>query len=225
MSWASIRGFVLGGVIATSALWPAVAIAPVTANSSASSYTKPCTALTNSPRRPPATIRIWVPHLHRIWRPTLREYILRVMSAGAAPTWLPDESLRVMALGIYQYTMYEVMHPSEKKRKRAGCYDLKNGGSEGQYVWPYSGLRPYTPKQEQALDDVWGITVWKPHRGHWWYPRLGWLDGYGGKCGTGVDGWHLPEDEITDCAKEGFGWRKILSMYLAPMKVKEQIPM
>jgi hypothetical protein len=166
-------------------------------------------------------IRVWVPHLHKVWRPTLREYTLRVMSAGAAPAYLPDASLRVMALVVSQYAWYEALHPSEDKRSpRAGCWDIKNGGAEGQYVWPYSGLRPYTKRQEAAVDDVLGWTLWKPRDGRHWFFRPGWRDGYGGRCGTAIDRWHIPEDEVTDCAKRGWSWQRIVRAYLGPVKLE-----
>ena len=206
-----MRSFILGGVIAFAALVP---VGPVGGESAAA----PCRAGATSRYHPPATIRVWVPHLHRVWRPTMREYVLRVMSAGAAPAYLPDASLRVMAVAISQYAWYEALHPSEAKRSpRAGCWDIKNGGSEGQYVWPYGGLRPYTKRQEQAVDDVLGTVALKHGR----FFRLGWRDGYKGRCGTAIDGWHIPEDEVTDCAKRGWGWRRILRVYLHPVHLRQ----
>lgn len=212
---ASVRSFVIGGVIAVAMLWPSQAVAPVAASGG-------CEGSAWSRHVPPKTIRVWVPHRHTIWKPTFREYILRVMSAGAAPAYLPDASLRVMALAIQQYAWYEALHPSEDKRKRAGCYDIKNGGSEGQYVWPYSGLRPYTKRQEAAVDEVLGYTLWKPRDGGvWWFPRIGWRDGYGGRCGSHIDRWHIPEDEVTACANAGWGWKRIIRAYLSPIRLEE----
>jgi hypothetical protein len=205
----AVRSFVIGGVIASAMLWPGPAIAPTSASA-------PCQPGAHSRHRPPATIRVWVPHLHKVWQPTFREYVLRVMSAGAAPSHLPDASLRVMALAISQYAWYEALHPSEEKRKpRAGCYDIKNGGAEGQYVWPYSGLRPYSKRQERAVDEVLGWSVRKYGK----FIRTGWRDGYGGRCGTGVDRWHIPEDEVSDCARRGWTWQRIVRTYLAPVKL------
>ena len=205
------RSFIIGGVIAASILMP------TGIHGGAASASAGCDAIWHQRRTAPDVIRVWVPHLHKIWRPAFREYVLRVMSAGAAPGYLPLESMKVMAFGIAQYATWEMLHPSEDKRKRAGCYDIQNGGSEGQYVWPYSGLRPYTKRQEEAVDAVLGWSAWKFGR----YFRLGWRDGYGRKCGDprSIDRWHLPEDEITACAKKGWGWKRIVKVYLAPVRL------
>jgi hypothetical protein len=212
---ASMRSFVIGGVIALAMLWPSQAVAPANASTS-------CAPGATSRRVPPATIRVWVPHLHRIWRPSMREYVLRVMSAGAAPAHLPEASLQAMALAITQYAWFEALHPSEEKRKphAGGCFDIKNGGTTGQYVWPYSGLKPYTKKQEQAVDSIWGWTLWKRRAGGQWFFRPGWRDGYGGACRSGADRWHLPEDEATACAKAGWDWKRIVSFYYGPVVLK-----
>jgi hypothetical protein len=205
---------IIGGVIAFSMLWPTSVVAP---SSTQASSTKTCERTWHSSRRYPDEVRIWVPHLHRIVVFEFRDYVLHVMSAGAAPSSLPSESLKVMALAIAQYTLYEVLHPSDDKHKKGGCYDLKNGGSEGQYVWPYSGLKPYTKRQERAYDAIAGWTLWKRHHGVRWLFRPGWVDGYSGECKTGIDRWRVPEDEVTQCAKKGWGWKRIIRTYLDPV--------
>jgi len=169
----------------------------------------PSCARWTSRTTPPRTIRVFRADLHRVDRVPFRLYVQRVMASGAWPAYKPMESLNDGAIVVKQYAWYEAL-----RGHRTGwgqCFDIRDGGW-GQYyrsdVTVHSRIR-------RAVRATWPISLRKNGR----FFRTGWR-GYGGRCGQVVNGWHLFEDGVTDCARRGMGWRHILRVYLDPVAIR-----
>lgn len=169
-----------------------------------------CTAW-NSRFTPPDTIRVLLPHNSHIVEVPLKTYVLRVMAAGAWPGNKPLASLQAGSIAIKQYAWYEILHWTPDKMKGNRCYDIRNGGAQGQLYRPKTGLRNWNRRQRLAVESTWNWSIRKNDR----LFRTGWR-GYGGKCGSMVDGWHLFEDGVTDCARKGKNLKQILRIYYGP---------
>ena len=165
----------------------------------------------SSRTRPPDTIRVFRMHRRgssvpaRIDVIPFRTYVGRVMASGAWPAHLPRESLKVGAIAIKQYAWWYVLHHQSGYRLRGQCYDIKDGD---QY---YRGGVRVGSRIKAAVDATWTVSLRKSGR----FFRTGWSGG-GGDCGSRYDGWHLPENGVTACARDGWGWRRILRHYLDP---------
>jgi hypothetical protein len=169
-----------------------------------------CTAW-KSHYTPPDTIRVLLPYNSNIVEVPLKTYVLRVMAAGAWPGTKPIASLRAGAIAIKQYAWHEILHWTPDKMKRNRCYDIRNGGDEGLLYRPKTGLVHWNKKQLSAVESTWYWSIRKNDR----LFRTGYR-GYGGKCGSMVDGWHLFEDGVTDCARRGKTLKQILDIYYGP---------
>lgn len=187
---------------------PAVGSIPVSAR------TQHCTGW-ELRHTPPPYIRVYLPRGKRVIKVPFKEYVGHVMAAGASPvaSYRNFDAHAVMAFAIMNYAWWETNHPSDLKRSPSGqCYDIRNGGwDHAQYVKPYSGWRWPNALQRRAIDAVWGWRARTRTR----FVRTGWTAGYGGKCKTHNDGWHLPEDETTTCARNGWEWKRIVTTYLS----------
>lgn len=164
---------------------------------------------------PPPYIRVYFPLGKHVVKVPFKEYIGAVMAAGASPVakYRPLQAHAVMAFAIMGYAWWEANHPSNYKRSPSGkCYDIRNGGwDHAQYVRPNSGWKHPSKIQRDAIDLVWGWRA-RAHSGRWIRP--GWTAGYQTACRKHDNGWHLPEDETTDCARRGMDWKKIVRIYL-----------
>lgn len=206
MSAASVRGFVLGGVIAFAALWPAHAVAPVAAAGKA----RHSCAAWHSRTVPPPTIRIWVKKGRgTIVKRNFRRYVAEVMAAGAWPG-KPFVSARVGALVIAQFAWWETLHRPCDRKLRGKPYDIENGGAH--QLWRRKdGLRKPSRAQFAAVDSILGMSI----RKHGRFIRTGW-NGGGGRCGKIRDGWHVGEDAVRDCARRGKTFEQIIRIYYSP---------
>jgi len=134
-----------------------------------------------------------------------RTYVGRVMASGAWPAGLPRESLKVGAIAIKQYAWWHVLNHQSGYRLRGTCYDIRDGD---QY---YKGSVHIHSRIKAAVDATWDVSLRKSGR----FFRTGWSGG-GRGCGSSYDGWHLPENATTACARKGWGWKRILHRYLDP---------
>lgn len=203
-----MRSFVIGGVLAAAVLWPATAVAPVAAAASRN----PC-ASWSSRFFPPRTIRVWVKaNGGYVVERDFRAYVAEVMAAGAWPDakYRPDASLEAGALAIKQYAWYEVLRRPCDRTFRGQPYDIENGGIH--QLWrPKGGLIEPTKRQFRAVAATW----WDHIEKHGRFIRTGWT-GSGGRCGEVRDGWHLYEDGVTACARQGKTYRQIVRLYYGP---------
>ncbi len=165
----------------------------------------------SSRTRPPATIRVFRLHRRgssvpaRVEVVPFRTYVARVMASGAWPAYLPRESLKVGAVAIKQYAWWFALHHQSGYRLRGKCYDIRDGD---QY---YKGAVHVSAKIGAAVEATWNVSLRKSGR----FFRSGWSGG-GRGCGSSYDGWHLPENGVTACARKGWGWQRILRRYLDP---------
>jgi hypothetical protein len=168
--------------------------------------------------RPPDTIRVFRMHRRgssvpaRIDVVPFKTYVERVMASGAWPAYLPRESLRVGAIAIKQYAWWYVLNHQRGYRLHGRCYDIRDGD---QY---YRGAVRVHSRIQAAVDATWGVSLRKSGR----FFRTGWSGG-GRGCGSAYDGWHLPENGTTACARKGWGWERILRRYLDP-KLRLVVP-
>ncbi len=169
-----------------------------------------CTTWT-SRTKPPETIRVFRLHRRgssvpaRIDVVPFKTYVQRVMASGAWPATLPRESLRVGAIAIKQYAWWYVLHHQRGYRLRGQCYDIRDGD---QY---YRGGVAIHSRIKAAVEATWSVSLRKSGR----FFRSGWSGG-GSGCGSAYDGWHLPENGTTACARKGWSWQRILRRYLDP---------
>lgn len=161
-------------------------------------------------RTPPRTIRVFVGHRRGSGVPahvatvSLRRYVSRVMNGGAWPAGKPMESLKVGAIAIKQYAWWMVMHHQRGYSWRGACYDVRDG--DQLYRAPFrSHSRTWA-----AIDATWSVSLRKRGR----FFRTGWS---GGRID---DGWHLGEDTVTDLARRGWKWRRIVNRLLRPVEVR-----
>lgn len=160
---------------------------------------------------PPASIRVFRIHHKGSRTPArvdvvpFRTYVGRVMASGAWPSRLPRESLRVGAVAIKQYAWWYVLNHQSGYRFHGVCYDIRDGD---QY---YKSNVKVSSRIRAAVADTWGVSLRKGGR----FFRSGWSGG-GGGCGSLYDGWHLPENGVSACAKRGWAWKRILQRYLDP---------
>lgn len=200
-----IRSFVMGGVVAFASLWPASA-----GGADTGAARNPC-ASWDSRWVPPPTIRVLVKaHGGYVVKRPFRQYVAEVMAAGAWPGTKPAASLAVGALAIKQYAWWEVLHRPCDRVWKGRAYDIENGGIH--QLWrPRSGLRTPTRTQYAAVDETWAYHITKRGR----FLRTGWT-GTGGSCASYTDGFHAYEDGITDCARRGWTWQRIVRAYYQP---------
>lgn len=167
-------------------------------------------------RVPPRTIRVFVSHRRgspvpaHVERVSFRRYVSRVMNGGAWPAHKPMESLKVGAIAIKQYAWWSVMHHQRGYSWKGVCFDIRDG--DQLYRRPF---RSHSRTWE-AIDATWHVSLRKRGR----FFRTGWSGG-GGRCGQGVDRWHLLEDGVTDCARRGWKWRRITKRLLSPVSIVE----
>ena len=201
-----MRSFVLGGVIALAIVWPGAVVAPAAAHATRT----PCSTW-NSRYFPPPSVRVLVKaHGGYVVERDFRTYVAEVMAAGAWPASKPWASLVAGAQAIKQYAWWEVLHRPCDRSWKGQPYDIVNGG-EHQLWRPKSGLREPSRVQVRAVEAAWLTSI----RKHGRFIRTGWT-GTGGRCGDVVDGWHLYEDGVTDCARRGYSWQRIQRVYYGP---------
>jgi peptidoglycan hydrolase-like amidase len=165
-------------------------------------------------REPPATIRVFRMHrrgskvrsrVDTVW---FKTYVARVMASGAWPAYKPMESLKVGAIAIKQYAWYLILHHQRGYSLRGQCYDIRDG--DQLYRPPFQ----VHSRILKAVNATWDVRLIKNDR----FIRTGW-SGSGGRCAQFTDGWHLPEDGISACAREGWSWRRIVRKYMAPVEI------
>jgi hypothetical protein len=188
----------------------ALAFSPVAAPDPAGAA-RGCTSWSWS--RPPSTVRILrshkrgsaIPKRIEVW-PTDR-YITAVLASGASGNRV-RESAKVMALMVRNWAVWQTLHRCRRWDGRR--YDLTDGEQHlRRDVRPWSHLPVRTLAIVRSMR---GVSITK--NGH--HLRLGW-SGDGGRCGQHVDGYHVGEDGVRDCAeRRHMGWRSILRLYLSP---------
>jgi peptidoglycan hydrolase-like amidase len=166
--------------------------------------------------RPPSTIRVFRMHRRgskvrsRVETVYFKTYVGRVMASGAWPAHKPMESLKVGAIAIKQYAWWHILHHERGYELRGECYDIRDG--DQLYRQPFH----LHSRIREAVDETWNVRLIKNRR----LIRTGWT-GDGGRCAQVTDGWHLLEDGVTACAKQGWRWRRIVRKYLAPVRIVE----
>lgn len=174
---------------------------------------------------PPDTIRVFRRHHRgssipaRIDVVPFQRYVERVMASGAWPAHKPMESLKAGAVVIANRSWWLATHRDPEMTWHGRHFDVTDGGrprwchgcDSGQF---YLGSVRVHSRIREAVAAVWGVRLWK---GRWIKPQW---SGDGGRCGQSINGWRLPEDAVTDCARRGWGWRRIIKLYLAPVEFR-----
>lgn len=162
-------------------------------------------------RTPPTYISVFRQHRRgssvpaRVERWRFTEYVGAVAESGAWPAYKPIESLKVGVIAIKQYAWWQILHTCRSFRgKTFAITDSEQFISRGYRP----GVRVHS-RIRKAIDATWLVSVRKNGR----FIRTGWSGGHID------DGWHLGEATVTDAARRGWLWRRIIRRYLKPVEI------
>ncbi len=143
----------------------------------------------------------------RVERWSMDRYTAAVMASGAWPSrvW---ESAKVGALVIRQYATWMALHTCRAWKGRR--YDISDSEQYLRAAMRPSGHLPARTLRVVRL--MRGATVVKNGR----HIRTGWSGG------EQYDHWHLGEDATRHAAERGWGWRRIIRTFLAPVTIVER---
>jgi hypothetical protein len=177
----------------------------------------------------PTSIRVFRIHRKgssipaRIDRVPFRLYVERVMASGAWPAYKPMESLKAGAAVIAARALWLIRHPQPGYRWHGRRYDIHDGsvraglrGTGADAGQLYRGPWDIHSKIRRAVATVYGSQLRRGNR----LAKPQW-SGDGRWCGWGFTGNRLPEGGVTACARKGWGWRRILHLYLPKVRIIE----
>jgi hypothetical protein len=152
---------------------------------------------------PPTSIRVLRTRSGRVQTVEFRRYVALVMASGEWPTWMPAAALEAGAVATKQYAWYYTLRGNHRQgyRTRGGvCYDVRDDTMDQLFRPERSDP---TPKQFEAIDDTWGLSLRKNGR----FFLTGYRQGERRRCAADADGWHLYSRSVTTCARK-HGWSR-----------------
>ena len=200
---AHVRTIALGALMALATFLPAQTLdAPVAAGVS---QRDACSSWTSS-TTPPRYIRVLRVRLGRVERVPLRQYVVTVM-AVEWPGYLPQALVEAGAVAVRQYAWYHAMHPRITRHGR--CYDVKDSTDDQLYKPRRASV---TADHYQAADATSGVRLVKDGQ----LLMTAYRTGVKVACGHDRTGWKLFARSAIRCARNGYSWRRILSLYYGP---------
>lgn len=169
----------------------------------------------------PAYIRVHLIHKRgssqpaRVIRVPFEEYLGTVAASGAWPAHLPIESIKAGIVILATRATWLVRHPQPGYVWRGRRYDIHSGSPRKALRGRADAGQLYRPgtyvhsKIRRAVRAVRGTLLYRPN-GSLRKPRW---SGNGRWCGHLRTGNALPEGGATACARRGWGYRRILSLY------------
>lgn len=156
----------------------------------------------------------------RVDRVRFDVYVGRTMASGAWPAYKPMDSLRAGAVIIAARARWLVKHPDRRMRWRGRQFSVTDGSKPAwcptcDHGMLYRNVKVHS-RIKRAVADVLGVNLRK--RGRMAKPQW---SGNGRWCGDGYRGNRLPEGGATACARQGWGWRRIVRRYINDVTIVE----
>jgi peptidoglycan hydrolase-like amidase len=156
-----------------------------------------------SKTKPPPSIRVLKVGSGKIVKVDFRKYVYQVVAGEWGSPRLMFELQKAGAVASKQYGWYKTLRPRSYNGR---CYHVTNTTTDQLYR---PSRHTVTARHRRAVDQTWGTTVWKDSKFVFTWYRLGNKVG----CAKDVKGHRLFERSAQQCAKAGWGHRRILRVY------------
>lgn len=145
---------------------------------------------------PPEYIK--VNYYGTVYKVPFKKYVKQVMARGEWPAFYHPQALRSGAQATMQYAWYYVANP------RYGCRFHVYADTRDQ-MWSPNRIRyPVHPKQAEAVERVWGLTLLKRRLDK---PARFFATGY--RTTVARTGWKLSAHRANRMARNGRSWKYI----------------
>lgn len=149
----------------------------------------------------------------RVNRVRFTTYVGRVLASGAMPADRPMEALKAMAVVVATRATWLTRHPDRRMTFRGRRFDVTDGSKprwcpacdHGMF---YQAVRVHS-RIKAAVHSVRGALLRRPNGN---LRKAGW-SGTPSKCGAGIRGNRLPGQAAAACARRGWPYTQILSLY------------